>query len=260
MKHIKKFNEELKSDTYYSAANKFGASGHHNRAIKLRNYGSDVEVRELEEKERIQKEKDQKEKEKKYKEWQENIKKFSPFGLFKIKIDELVQDYYLKIDYNSDMFLDNDFMPDSRIYMNFSVSIIPPDVDSYNKLKELDYDFDEKTDYIHMMFRIDVITELSKFDSEAIKFNLYYADTVEGVENVQIADRRSAYKFKKLFRSLFTSKEYPTSGYWATKYKSVYNHIDLSLAESGVSSDFGLTMEDIVLAIDKTPINSLYSN
>jgi hypothetical protein len=253
MKHIKKFNEELKSDTYYSAADKFHTIGHISRGNKLMSYGDEISTKETQEKERIKNEK-------KYKEWQENIKKFSPFGLFKIKIDELVQDYYLKIDYNSDMFLDNDFMPDSRIYMNFSVSIIPPDVDSYNKLKELDYDFDEKTDYIHMMFRIDVITELSKFDSEAIKFNLYYADTVEGVENVQIADRRSAYKFKKLFRSLFTSKEYPTSGYWATKYKSVYNHIDLSLAESGVSSDFGLTMEDIVLAIDKTPINSLYSN
>ncbi len=253
MKHIKKFNEELKSDTYYSAAGKLSNIGHIKRSSQLSIYGSDVKLRELEEKERIKNEK-------KYKEWQENIKKFSPFGLFKIKIDELVQDYYLEIDYNSDMFLDNDFIQGGRVYMNFSIAIIPPDVDSYNKLKELDYDFDEKTDYIHSIFTIDVVIELNKFDSKVIKFILYYSDTVESVETVEIADRRSAYKFKKLFRSLFTNKEYPTSGFWETKYKSIYNQIDLSLAESGVSSDFGLSMEDIVLAIDKTPINSLYSN
>lgn len=259
MKHIKKFNE-LKSTTYYSAADKLSNIGHNKRSSKLNNYANDIELIELEEKERIKKEKEIESQNRKYKEWQENIKKFSPFGLFKIKIDELVQDYYLVIDYCSDMFLDNDFMENSRIYMHFPICIIPPDIDTYNKLKELDYEFDNKTDYIHSIFKVNVIIELNQYDSEVIKFELCDSENVDNVEKIDIADRRSAYKFKKLFKSFFTSKEYPTNGFWSTKYKSLYNQIDLSLAESGVSSEFGLSMDDIVTCIDKTSINSLYSN
>lgn len=251
MKHIKKYNEELKPATYWNAAVKLSAAGHKNRSTELHNYGSGVAYKEQKEKDRIKTEK-------KYKEWQENIEKFSPFGLFKIKIDNLIQDYYLEIDYSSDIFLDNSFKEGEQIYMEFTVSVIPPDIDSYNKLKEIDYDYDEKTDYIHSMLRVEFTIKLNKFDSEVIKFNLYHLEN--SADSAEIVDRRSAYKFKKLLRSLFTSKEYPTNGFWATKYKSVYNQIDLSLAESGVSSDFGLSMEDIVVFIDKTPINSLYSN
>ena len=250
MKHIKKFNEELKSTTYHSAADKLHAIGHISRGNKLMSYGDEISTKEAQEKERIKNEKNEKE-------WQENIKKFSPFGLFKIKIDDLIQDYHLVIHYCSDIFLDNDFMENSRIYMNFTICVIPPDINSYNKLKEIDYGFDEKTDYIHAMLRMDVIIDLKKSYSEVIKLNLYDADNSKFAG---IADRRTAYKLKRLFRSLFTSKEYPTSGFWATKYKSVYEQIDLSLAESGVSSDFGVSMDDIASTIDKTPINSLYSN
>ena len=59
--------------------------------------------------------------------------------------------------------------------------------------------------------------------------------------------------------SIFTSKDYPD--YVATyheTYPSLYNAVEATLAQSGISSDFGLEMSHIADVVNKISVNSLY--
>lgn len=61
--------------------------------------------------------------------------------------------------------------------------------------------------------------------------------------------------------SIFTTKDYPDDpdfGVQNKPYPSLYNKFEATLAESGISSDFGLEMNHIADCINKISVNSLY--
>ena len=75
MRYLKKFNEELKSSTYTSAASKLQYR-HPVRSKELTDFGS-IRLKEEEiEKERLKLEAEKLRKDKQYKEWQDNIKRY----------------------------------------------------------------------------------------------------------------------------------------------------------------------------------------
>jgi hypothetical protein len=99
MKHIRKFNE-LKSDTYYSAADGLGSTRHPKRYNDLMKKGA--EVREIE----IAKDEETR-KDKKFKKWQSLIDKYSRFGKFKFRIKRgrnIEEDYHIMIIFDRDKF------------------------------------------------------------------------------------------------------------------------------------------------------------
>ena len=68
MKYLKRFNEELKPGTYFSAARKLTKLGDAGRASKLKEWGEKIEI-----KDNLIK-------------WKENLQTYSPFGIFKLNI------------------------------------------------------------------------------------------------------------------------------------------------------------------------------
>ena len=68
MKHLKRFNEELRPSTYFSAARKLTKLGDPSRAAGLKDWGDKIEMRENLIK------------------WKENLQSYAPFGIFKLNI------------------------------------------------------------------------------------------------------------------------------------------------------------------------------
>jgi hypothetical protein len=58
---------------------------------------------------------------------------------------------------------------------------------------------------------------------------------------------------------IFSNKDYPdyVNEHHET-YPSLYNAFEATLAESGISSDFGLQMSNIADCVNKITVNSLY--
>ncbi len=77
MKHLKRFNEELRTYTYKKAAKKLAEIGHVNRAKSMENY-----VKKKEEEERLKSEKESIDR------WEKNVSEYSKFGKLKIDVFE----------------------------------------------------------------------------------------------------------------------------------------------------------------------------
>ena len=89
MKHLKKFNEELKPSTYLSASRKLKKLGHERRSKELEIWGKEAENKVSMEK------------------WENNIKTFSPYGKATIKFmskkSEIFRgDFYLIFTFDSE--------------------------------------------------------------------------------------------------------------------------------------------------------------
>jgi hypothetical protein len=95
MKYLKRFNEELNSDTYLRASRKLKKLGHTDRAKELQEWGAKVERDE----EMIK--------------WKERMQDFGPFGTFKLNVENpdtgesLVGDFYLDITFDELAFSDD---------------------------------------------------------------------------------------------------------------------------------------------------------
>lgn len=258
MKWLRKFNEELKSDTYKSAAALL-KHRHPVRANSLIKFG---EVREEEEKEIANQEKRSKE----YKEWQDDIKRYSPFGIFTFKVKpksdegeeeypEFTQDFYLKVTHWYDEGFDDAPTQNSSFWLHLSYYLIPIDMEGYEKMAK--YHWEWQDGFTFHIWRGYINLSLKEYDCEVDSFVTDTSDSFWG--DIDISDRKTALKFKRLMVSIFNSKEYPdfVSNYHETK-DSLYNDIEGTLAESGISSDFGLQMKDIADKINKMSVNTFY--
>jgi len=259
MKYLKKFNEELKSTTYKSAADKLRYK-HSARAKALDNFSNIRLKEEEEEAARIALEREKIRKEKEYKEWQEEIKRYSPFGLFTFRIkpdnkDAFEEDFYLMVTHYYDKGHD-EVQQNSETWINFDFHLVPKDIETYEKVLNC-AEWDWQDGYRFHIWRGWVNIKTREYDCEVNSFTTDTADNFAG--RIEIADRKTALKFKRLLYSIFTSKEYPdhVSDYHET-HPSLYNSVESELAESGISSDFGLEMSNIADCINKISVNSLY--
>ena len=259
MKYLKKFNEELKSSTYKSAADKLKYN-HSARSKSLSDF-SDVRLKEEQEEEkRIALENERIKKEKEYKEWQDEIKRYSPFGLFTFKIkpdggSAFEEDFYLMVTHWYDEGF-QEIEQNSGTYLNFDFHLVPKDIETYNKVRSC-AEWDWQDGYRFHIWRGWVNITTKEYDCEVNNFVTDTADNFDG--QIEIADRKTALKFKRLMSGIFSNKDYPdyVASYHET-YPSLYNAVEATLAESGISSDFGLEMSHIADCINKISVNSLY--
>ena len=256
MKYLKKYNEELKPGTYFSAARKLKKIGHTDRASELEDWGSKVESRENLVK------------------WRDVLQDYAPFGLFKIKISDpiypiskkghqLVGDFALFIQFDELAFEDSyeyerEKDPDNiqGLSIPMFIGLIPTSEDLITKCEEVmpEPEF-ENGFYWGMCLSLDfdIIGGQVKFK----KFELdEYDSGLSG--DVSFADRASAGRFKMLLKNIFRNPDlnYP-SGY--TDQTNFYKKLEeVILVGAGFSADYGVdlsTFSDYIMTISP---NTLY--
>ena len=240
MKYLKKFNEELRPQTYMSAARKLDKLGHTDRANDLKDW-----AREMEKKEEMIK-------------WQDHIQDYAPFGTFKMTIknaqtdESITGDFHLDVNFDELAFSDE---PENGI--TFFLGLIPSSEDLIHQYMELcpDYDFGNG------FFWGKVFTLKYDLSDEQVKFTNYelwdYDDEMNG--KVAFADRGSANRFKNLLIQIFSNPQlgFP-SGY--TDADDLYEKLtNCILAENSFSSDYGFRLEDAAEYIRTISPNLLYS-
>lgn len=251
MKYLKRFNEELRPSTYMSAARKIKKTiGDTDRAGKLEDWARKMEMDES----MIR--------------WRENVKELSKYGTFKMNIKNpetgkvLTDDFYLDIGFDTLAMEDNylsekESSPDNFTAMfPFHIGIIPMNEETINKCEEMMpcAEFGNGF-YWGSFFSIEFTVKGD--DLTLTGFSLdNYDDSLSG--DVSFADRASAGKFKNLIKKILLEKDldYP-SGY--TDSKNLYEVLEKSiLAECSMSSDYGLTLEQIAEYINTINPNTLY--
>ena len=240
MKYLKKFNEELRPQTYMSAARKLNKMGHTDRANDLKDWAREMESRE----EMIK--------------WKDRIEDYAQFGTFTMTIkneetgETLTGDFNLDISFDEMAFSDE---PESGI--SFFLGLIPTSEDLIKQYMELcpDYDFGNGFFWgkiFNLEFRI--VDDRVQFT----KWNFWdYDSDMNGL--VAFSDRGSVNRFKNLLIQLFTNSElnYP-SGYTDVDY--MYEKLESCiLAENSFSSEYGFKLEDAADYIRTISPNLLYS-
>jgi hypothetical protein len=240
MKYLKRFNEELRPQTYMSAARKLNKMGHTDRANDLKDWAREMESRE----EMIK--------------WKDLIQDYAQFGTFTMTIkneetgETLTGDFNLDISFDEMAFSDE---PESGI--SFFLGLIPTSEDLIKQYMELcpDYDFGNGFFWgkiFNLEFRI--VDDRVQFT----KWNFWdYDSDMNGL--VAFSDRGSANRFKNLLIQFFTNSElnYP-SGYTDVDY--MYEKLESCiLAENSFSSDYGFRLEDAADYIRTISPNLLYS-
>ena len=250
MKYLKKFNEELRSQTYRNAARKLNkivrekpvlakAIGAEKRAKDLEEYGKSIAKRE-----EIQK-------------WKENIDTFSKYGEFNFELSfgvSKVYPFYLDLTSDMEMLIDSweDEDPDNRtISFAFSGGLIPKSIEDLNKI-EKDYSSDFYNGFFWgFWLYVDYEVKNSEVSYKGIR--VYDYDNIP----IQIADRKTAVSLKKLLANCFDETfEYP-SGY--TNIPNMYDKINQSVIQDlEISATYGIDMGRIKEDIKNTPIASFY--
>ena len=251
MKYIKLFNEELKSDTYFSAAKRL-KSRHPGRSKKLDDHGDEIRRKE-EEEEKRKSEEELREK------WLKNIEKYSPFGIIDYKFEPSGEEYggiiecYPIITFYNDGFLGNNFDFDETVTLQLDVILIPANEEALEHMEGIEDHIDDfYNKYMISFSRVYISIDLYNDSFGNLEFNIYETDDFYG--SIEIADRKSAVRFKNILKSIFINKTYPDF----SKFDSVYSRIQASLAETGISSDFGLASNDIYKLINNLSVNDLY--
>ena len=244
MKYLKKFNEELNPNTYRRAASKLKKMGGFNidRAKNLTDW---AEKREADDS--IIK-------------WKKNIEEFSKFGKFKLNIaNKFTGDFYLYLNFSRDSFLD-EYAPveeggEYELRLGFFIGAIPVDEETRVKTLETVIEDDFGNGFIWSnMLSIGLKIIPGSYEITDMALEDYDEELTGGVE---LADRASAGRLRSLLVSLFENPNlnYPSGyndhDYFYEMFESVI------LAGGGLSSDLGMTMEQLAEYIKKFPASEL---
>jgi hypothetical protein len=264
MKHLRKFNEELKPRTYKKAASTLQGLGHHSRAKSLNDWASAKE--EEQRKEELNKE---------IENWKHNVNEFAKFGKFKFNIFAhkakswtpgsgsnfrttegtllISDDFYVCL--NFDEYSLEDTIDDIRSgssTISISGGLIPTSEEAIIKYKEIFKVNKKDGDFANgffwgfwLNFKISLDGDLiSVTEADMNAFD----SSVSGY--VSLGDRRSAGAFKILLKNIFEGKiNYPSGRRDIT---DMHDFLETNLCnQSGLSSDYGLSMDHFAEAIKK---------
>jgi len=251
MKYLKRFNEELNSNTYNSAARKLTKLGHTDRAAELKSWAQETERKE----ELIK--------------WKQEIQTYSPFGIYKMNIvnpesgEKLTTDFALDISFDADSFEDNFEFEKQKdpnnindVSLSFFVGLIPTSEDVLKKCEEVMPEPEFGNGMFWGMFcGVDFKVVKGKVVIE--KFALdNYDENLSG--EVSFANRASANKFKTLLKNILTKTDlnYP-SGYHDAD--SLYQKLEQTICiQQAFSSDYGFELKDIADFISAISPNEMY--
>lgn len=246
MRYLRKFNEELKSDTYRRASYKLKKLGHEDRAKELSDWSKKVGNDENMVK------------------WEENKSEFSKFGKFRLEItntktkNTFIGGFYLSLVLDRLGFEDSleDVKGDKSGTFWIAIGIIPADEKTLNDCMRYLPDNDMDNGFFWGLS----ISLSFEIEEEEMKFKTYYLDNYDlGISgDVKIADRASAGRFKNLLKNMFTKPDfnYP-SGY--TDFNNFYDMVySVFGAQFGLSSEYGFSPELIGDFINKISANEMY--
>jgi hypothetical protein len=246
MKYLKKFNEELRPQTYRSAAAKLLKQSPFNkeRADDLRDWAEKKEQTQNSEK------------------WEKMKAETSKFGTYNLSIEnnagavrslgsdgeDFVGRFHPYISFDRDAFLD-EYEYNKEQGGNFDMGLyfflgsVPADQETLDKCIEIMPD----PEFANGFFWTNSIGIQLYFESGSVKINDVkideYDDSLTG--SVSVADRKSAQVLKNVLVKMFSEPNlgYP-SGY--NDFDSFYEMFEAKvLAEAGLSSDYGFSMEAI---------------
>ncbi len=242
MKYLKKFNEELNSQTYLRASYKlknFGNKSSLDRADKLKDWAIQTERKEYMVK------------------WKENVEKLREFGIIKgIVKGEQISFYY---DFTFDSFIFDDTFQSEKEYNpeNISASIplilwlIPTTEEDVEKCLESisdDYFSNGKLQAFYISFRFSVVNDKVEFTD----FSFYPEEEV-----LVSMTSNAASKILLMLSKLFSDKNlnYPSSH---SGYDSEYEHMNATICiENGMSVDYGFELNDVSDYIKTIPKQKL---
>ena len=253
MKYLKKFNEELRPQTYLSAARKLDKLGHTDRAEELKDWAGQIEKKE------------------ELRKWKDVLQDYISFGTYKINVSntpksrdkKIVGDFALYIQFDEMAFEDSyayerDENPQhiKGVSFPFFIGIIPTSEELIRQCEEVMPSPEFGNGFYWGMFAsidIEIINEkviLKKFELGE------YDTSMTGF--VSFADRTSAHKFKTLFKSFFNNPEfiYP-SGYSDTP--TMYQKLEqVILVGNSFSSDYGFELKSVADFINLKSPNTMY--
>ena len=256
MKYLKKFNEELKAQTYKSAARKLKqilkekpslgkAIGAEERANKLELHSQEVQERQDIE----------------Y--WKKEVEQFSKYGEFNIEmsrpgtpsIKPKVYSFYLDLSTEIDMMIDSwdDEDPDNREFtFGFCVGLIPKTIEDRDEIK-MNFNNDFWNGHIWGLW---IYPTYKVLNSEVTFKGLIIYD-YDSSPYHQIADRKTAVALKRLLVNIFDPTfDYP-SGY--KDITNMYDKIEQSAIQGlEISATYGIDMGRIKEDIQKLPIMNFY--
>ena len=236
MKYLKKFNEELRPQTYRSAAAKLLKQSPFNkeRADDLRDWADKRELVQNSEK------------------WEKMKAETSKFGTYELHISnpsgDFVGKFHPYITFERDGFLDEyednkEHGEDFDIPLSFFLGSVPADQETLDKCLENM----PEPDFRNGFFWTNNIGILVYFENGSTKIHDImvdeYDDSLTGT--VSITDRKSAQTLKTLLFKMFSE---PNLGYPSeyNDFDSFYEMFEAKvLAEAGLSSDYGFSMEAI---------------
>lgn len=247
MKHLKKFNEELKPKTYRSAARKLDKMGHSGRANDLKDWAK------------------KKDDEVNYIKWQKNLEEYGKFGTYNLNIKTKVGDikggFHLDFYFDGDCFMDciyDDGDDDKKGDIYFMVGMIPTTEELVNECISKLPDPDMGNGFFWAL-SVGIKFEIINNKVELKELNIHnYDENVSG--NISLADRGSAGRFRNLLKKMFSdsSLNYP-SGRNDVDY--LYQALEqVILSEAGFSSDYGFRLEDVSTFLNTISPNTLYKS
>jgi hypothetical protein len=259
MKYLNRYNEELKSSTYKSAADKFTKLGHTKRAAQLMQHHEKSLLRE------------------EIETWKKQVETYSKYGTIKVVIEnkslgtnseeEFYFCFYPWLDsYRAETakLVRGDQGDDWEIYTDIYLEmwLIPKTEEQLYRVKEeLEPEHFTGLGFQTNTLRIDLKLEPNNFDIN--EHNFYYNDgEFPSYITIKIADRPSAGRVKILLKKFFSdsSIEYPVPDWFSEKYKTMYRTLSsIILAEPGVSSECGLSMHDFADYIGTISPNKFWS-
>ena len=262
MKYLRKFNEELKPQTYKSAARKLSKIVKEKPTL-ARAIGAEKRAKDLEEHAK------KIEKSEQIKKWKENVDTFSKYGEFNIELsapkngqnlDNSIPKsfpFYLDISISADMIVDcwdDEDDPDNRpITFTFAGGLVPKNEEDLPEIQK--YILDDFYNGFYWGFWININYKVT--NGEVTFENLLVYDYDEYMVNFQFSDRKSVVKFKNLIVNLFDSKfDYP-SGY--KDVTNMYDKVEQELIQGlEISSTYGIDMERIKEDVKRVALNSFY--
>ena len=251
MKYLKRFNEELKPSTYFSASRKLTKLGDPARASKIKEWGEKIEMRENLIK------------------WKENLQTYAPFGIFKLNVvnpengEMLTGDFALDFNFDPDSFTDNyesekegDPVDIKDQMITFFLGLIPTSEELLQQCEEIMPTPDMNNGfYWGMSCSIDFEIINGEFNFKGLSVG-DYDENLSG--RITIADRPSAGRFKMVLKNLFSNPNYgyPSS---RTDCTSQWEALERTiLAECGFSSEYGFELEQVANFINTISPNTLY--
>jgi len=243
MRFLRKFNEELKRNTYIDSASELKKLGHEIRSFRMMIHSERQEFKDFG---KVNLEIILKDREYPYE-----------------KIDEFNGDFYIGLKLNNIKIYDNQGGDTiTHLGINFDILLIPStkkEEDDYIKL--IKFEKESRDIYVRSEYKLEdminggvaILYDISEnLNEDPIKFRTMYAHCKSFDKN-----RRFAVLLKKQLLSCFSPGEYPSTN---SKFNSMHDEIrDKIENELQLTLEYDYSIEDIHNDINNFRINKLYS-